>query len=66
MKQLYTPLEKRTKREQREYHTKRRGSWGDVNPVTRKSPNPKVYNRKKSDRRYYEPPVGFYFVGAVS
>ena len=62
MKQQYIPLEKRSKREQREYHAKQRGSWGDVNPVTRKSPNPKAYSRKKS-RQWYEqePQTGFLF-----
>jgi hypothetical protein len=67
LKQQYIPLEKRSKREQKAHFAARRGNWGDVNPVTRKSPNPKVYNRKKSDRRYYEPPVGFFlYISAPS
>ncbi|MCL2003646.1 MAG: hypothetical protein FWG72_06550 [Oscillospiraceae bacterium] len=52
MKQQYIPLEKRSKREQKAYFAGRRGSWGGVNPVTRKPPNPKAYNRKKSGQRY--------------
>jgi hypothetical protein len=60
MKQTYIPLEKRSKREQKAYFAARRGNWGDVNPVTRKPPNPKAYNRKKSGQRYeHEPLSGF-------
>lgn len=66
MKQRYIPLEKRSKREQKEYHAARRGSWGGISPVTRKPPNPKAYNRKKSGRRHeHEPTPGFRF-GAIS
>ncbi|MCL2031443.1 MAG: hypothetical protein FWG93_07840 [Oscillospiraceae bacterium] len=60
MKQRYIPLEKRSKREQREFYAARRGSWGEINPVTKKPPNPKAYNRKKSGQRH-EPLSGFYF-----
>jgi len=64
MKKRYIPLEKQSKQKQREYHAARRGSWGEVNPVTRKSPNPKAYNRKKSGQRYeHEPMPGFYLRG---
>ena len=63
MKQQYIPLEKRSKREQRAYYTTRRGSWGALNPVTRKPPNPKAYDRKKSGQRYdNEPLPGFCFI----
>ncbi|MDR1669057.1 MAG: hypothetical protein LBR76_03790 [Oscillospiraceae bacterium] len=55
----FVPLEKRSKREQQAYHASRRGSWGGVNPVTKMSPNPKAYNRKKSGRRSESPP-GFF------
>ena len=62
MKQKNIPLEKRSKREQREYHAAQRGSWGCINPVTRRPPNPKAYNRKKSGQRYeHEPLPGFLF-----
>ena len=61
MKQQYIPLEKRSKREQREYHDKQRGSWYGVKPVTRKTQNSKAYNRKKSERWFeHEPPLGFF------
>lgn len=62
MKQPYIPLEKRSKREQKEHFTARRGSWGDVNPVTKKSPNPKAYNRKKIGRRYEHEPLPDFYV----
>ena len=47
----YIPLEKRSKREKKEYYATRRGSWGGISPVTKKPPNPKAYNRKKSWQR---------------
>ncbi len=44
------PFEKLSKKQQRAENAKRRGSWGEVNPVTRTTPNPKVYNRSKAKR----------------
>ena len=62
MKNQFIPLEKQSKRKQREYNTSRRKDWGGLNPVTRKPPNPKAYNRKKSGQRYeHEPSPGFQF-----
>ncbi len=63
MKQRYVPLEKRSKSEQREYHAARRGSWGAINPVTRKPQNPKAYKRKKPGQWFkeHEPLTGFNF-----
>ena len=40
--------EKLSKKKKRELDAKRRGSWGGVNPVTRKPENPKAYNRRKA------------------
>jgi hypothetical protein len=63
MKQRYIPLEKRSKREQKAHFAARRGSWGGVNPVTRKPPAPNIYNRKKSGQwREHEPLLGFCMV----
>ena len=60
MKEQYVPIEKRSKRAQKEYHDAQRKDWGAFNPITRKTPK-KVYNRKKSERRWeYEPPFGFF------
>ena len=44
----YISFEKLQKKKQKEQLAKRRGSWGGLNPVTRKPPNPKAYNRKKA------------------
>lgn len=44
----FIPYEKLAKRQKREIDSTRRGSWGGINPVTRKPPNPKAYNRKKT------------------
>ena len=61
MKKPFIPLEKQTKRKQREFFAARRGDWGGINPVTRKPPNPKAYNRKKSGQWYQgEPQSGFF------
>ena len=44
MKQMI-PLSKQSKRVQKEYHKKQRGSWCGLNPVTRTVPNKKAYDR---------------------
>jgi len=43
----FIPLKKRSKREQKKHHAQMRRTWGEVNPVTKKPPNPKAYRRKK-------------------
>ena len=63
MRERYVPLEKRSKRQQKEFHDMQRRGWGELNPITRKTANQKVYNRKKSERWHeYEPSVGFFDV----
>ena len=47
----YVPLNKRSKKEQREYYSRRRRTWGELNPVTRSVPGGKKYNRKKEKQR---------------
>ena len=60
MKHKYVPLDKRSKKEQKEFHAAQRRDWGAISPVTRKVPNLKVYNRKKSKHRHeYEPGLDF-------
>lgn len=44
----FVPYEKLSKKARRELDAARRGSWNGLNPVTRKSPNPKAYNRQKA------------------
>jgi len=46
--QPFIPLSKQSKQKQKAYHAAKRGSWGTLNPVTRKPPNPKVYSRAKN------------------
>ena len=41
----YVPYSKLSKKGKRKINAEKRGSWGDINPVTRKSPNPSAYNR---------------------
>lgn len=45
--QKYVPLDKQSKRKKKEYYTAQLRDWGEINPVTQKTPNLKVYNRKK-------------------
>lgn len=47
------PLKKQSKRSQKEYHAKQRGSWNGLCPVTRTAPSGKAYDRnriKQGDR----------------
>ena len=49
-----TPLEKQSKKKQREFHTSQRDSWNGLSPVTRVVQSRKVYDRnrvKREDRR---------------
>ncbi len=51
----FIPYEKLSKKKKREQDLKRRGSWGAINPVTKRPPNPKAYNRKKARMRREDP-----------
>ena len=44
----FVPYEKMSKKDKRKIDQMRRGSWGDVNPVSRKAESKKVYNRKRT------------------
>ena len=48
----FIPLEKMSKKAQREYHKRQRKGWGAISPVTRCPENPKVYNRAKEKTDY--------------
>lgn len=58
MKQ-YVTIDKRSKKAQKEFYSKQRRTWGDLNPATRTIPSGKVYNRKvwkregESDKKSY-------------
>lgn len=49
MKQI-VPLNKQSKKKQKEYHDKQWGSWNGLSPVTRTVPNGKAYDRNKVKR----------------
>ena len=44
----FVPFEKLSKKKQKELNAMKRGSWHGVNPVSRKSENPKAYHRQKA------------------
>lgn len=46
--QKFVPYEKLSKKKQRELDAVRRGSWGNLNPVSRKVESAKKYDRKKA------------------
>lgn len=44
----FIPYEKLSKKKKKEADRKKRGSWGVLNPVTRRTKNPRAYDRKKA------------------
>ena len=53
----FIPYEKLSKKEKRKMDLAKRQTWGELNPVARKPPNSKAYNRNKSRnwmRDYHE------------
>ena len=44
----YIPYEKLSKKEKRRLDSQRRGSWGPINPATRKPESSKAYKRSKA------------------
>ena len=44
----FIPYEKLSKKKKRELDAKRRKTWGELNPVTRRPENSKAYNRRKA------------------
>ena len=44
------PLNKRSKKTQKEYYAKQRGSWYGLNPTTRTVPSGKIYDRNRVKR----------------
>ena len=53
----FIPRDKLSKKARRALDTAQRRGWGPLNPVTRKSPNPKAYDRNKA-RKAAIPPDG--------
>ena len=62
MKQKYVPPDKRSKKKQKEYNDMQRKSWGCFSPITRKTGNAKIYNRKKSEPWHEYPPGSDFLV----
>ena len=59
----FIPYEKLSKKEKRKIDQARRQTWGELNPVTRKSENSKAYNRNKTrdwKREHHEPNSGHF------
>lgn len=44
----FVPYEKLSKKEKRRRNLEQRGSWAGLNPVTRRSEDPRKYNRSKA------------------
>lgn len=42
-----TPIKKHSKRQQREFYARQRGSWNGLSPVTRTVKSKKVYDRNR-------------------
>ena len=54
MNKKYVTLDKMNKKQKKEYYSSLRGTWGELNPVTRKPKNPKMYDRNKEKRLQYD------------
>ena len=50
----YVTLDKMSKKARKEFYDMRRGTWGELNPVTRKPKNPKAYDRAKEKRATHD------------
>ena len=48
----FIPLDKQSKKQQREFYKSRRKDWGDISPVTRKSKND--YKKRKDNREEFQ------------
>lgn len=44
------PLKKMSKAAQKEFHSRQRGCWNGVNPVSRIVPNKKCYDRNRAKK----------------
>ena len=61
----FIPYDKLSKKKRKELDAAKRGSWNGISPVTRKSSNPKAYNRAKTRNRRFDPDFASFFI-AVS
>lgn len=59
--QKFISYEKLSKKNKKEHDKRKRASWGELNPITRKVESKKVYNRKRTAMRDYDTYGGFAF-----
>lgn len=57
----YISYEKMSKKQQKLVNASKRGSWGNVKPITKVKESAKVYNRKKQNSQDY----GYSFGGSA-
>ena len=55
----FIPKAKMSKKAQKEHAKKQRVTW-EVNPVTRRTENKKLYNRKRDSRERFDEPTGVF------
>ena len=56
MKKNFVPYEKLSKKAKREMDAKKRVTWGDMNPVTRRPERTDIYDRNAEKRRLMRAP----------
>ena len=56
----FIPYEKLSKKEKKKRDGEKRKSWGSLNPVTRKSKNPKAYDRAEMKRKREDSEYGLF------
>lgn len=50
----FIPYEKLSKKKKRELDNFRRGTWGELSPVTRRARNEKAYDRNKARKKIFD------------
>ena len=50
----FIPYEKLSKKKKRELDKVRRGTWGELSPVTRKAQSAKVYDRHTARKKIFD------------
>ena len=50
----FIPYEKLSRKKKRELDKVRRGTWGELSPVTRKAQSAKVYDRNKARKKIFD------------
>ena len=48
------PIKKQTKKSQKAYYDRKRGTWGNIDPVSKVIESKKIYKRNRSKRRERE------------